>query len=136
MSKRLISFIVCIFVIAGCATKRNATSTYKVVEVHDTLRQIVVQADSVVVRDSVRVWMQGDTIHHDRWRTEYRDRWRDKVREVVKIQTDTLVQRDTTYVQARPSAMQKIKAYAEGVVLFIISFLSLLVVYRIIKFKV
>ena len=121
---------------ASCATKRSATETYKVVEIHDTLRQIVVQADSVVVRDSVRVWMRGDTIHHDRWRTEYRDRWRDKVREVVKVQTDTLVQRDTTYVQARPSAVQKIKSYAEGVVLFVISFLSLLVVYRIIKFKV
>ena len=133
--KRLL-YILVILCVCGCATKRNATSTYKVVEVHDTLRQIVVQADSVVVRDSVRVWMQGDTIHHDRWRTEYRDRWRDKVREVVKIQTDTLVQRDTTYVQARPSAMQKIKSYAEGVVLFVISFLSLLVVYRIIKFKV
>ena len=133
--KRLL-YILVILCVCGCATKRNATSTYKVVEVHDTLRQIVMQADSVVVRDSVRVWMQGDTIHHDRWRTEYRDRWRDKVREVVKIQTDTLVQRDTTYVQARPSAMQKIKAYAEGVVLFVISFLSLLVVYRIIKFKV
>ena len=133
--KRLL-YILVILCVCGCATKRNATSTYKVVEIHDTLRQIVVQADSVVVRDSVRVWMQGDTIHHDRWRTEYRDRWRDKVREVVKVQTDTLVQRDTTYVQARPSAMQKIKSYAEGVVLFIVSFLSLLVVYRIIKFKV
>ena len=133
--KRLL-YILVILCVCGCATKRNATSTYKVVEIHDTLRQIVVQADSVVVRDSVRVWMQGDTIHHDRWRTEYRDRWRDKVREVVKVQTDTLVQRDTTYVQARPSAVQKIKAYAEGVVLFIVSFLSLLVVYRIIKFKV
>lgn len=133
--KRLL-YILVILCVCGCATKRNATSTYKVVEVHDTLRQIVVQADSVVVRDSVRVWMQGDTIHHDRWRTEYRDRWRDKVREVVKVQTDTLVQRDTTYVQARPSAVQKIKSYAEGVVLFVISFLSLLVVYRIIKFKV
>ena len=132
--KRLL-YILVILCVCGCATKRNATSTYKVVEIHDTLRQIVVQADSVVVRDSVRVWMQGDTIHHDRWRTEYRDRWRDKVREVVKIQTDTLVQRDTTYVQARPSAVQKIKSYAEGVVLFVISFLSLLVVFRIIKFK-
>lgn len=133
--KRLL-YILVILCVCGCATKRNATSTYKVVEVHDTLHQIVVQADSVVVRDSVRVWMQGDTIHHDRWRTEYRDRWRDKVREVVKVQTDTLVQRDTTYVQARQSAVQKIKSYAEGVVLFIVSFLSLLVVYRIIKFKV
>lgn len=133
--KRLL-YILVILCVCGCATKRNATSTYKVVEVHDTLRQIVVQADSVVLRDSVRVWMQGDTIRETRWRTEYRDRWRDKVREVVKIQTDTLVQRDTTYVQARPSAVQKIKSYAEGVVLFIVSFLSLLVVCRIIKFKV
>lgn len=133
---RRLLYILVILCVCGCATKRNATSTYKVVEVRDTLRQIVVQADSVVVRDSVRVWMQGDTIHHDRWRTEYRDRWRDKVREVVKVQTDTLVQRDTTYVQARQSSVQKIKSYAEGVVLFIVSFLSLLVVYRIIKLKV
>lgn len=77
---------------ASCATKRSVTEAYKVVEVHDTLRQMVVQADSVVVHDSVSVWKQGDTIHHDRWRVEYRDRWRDKVREVVKMQTDTLVE--------------------------------------------
>lgn len=89
--KRIIIYFVIACALAGCATKRSVTETYKVVEVHDTLRQLVVQTDSVVVRDSVRVWIQGDTIHHDRWRVEYRDRWRDKVREVVKMQTDTLV---------------------------------------------
>lgn len=89
--RRIILYFVITCALAGCATKRSATETYKVVEVHDTLRQLVVQTDSVVVRDSVSVWMQGDTIHHDRWRVEYRDRWRDKVREVVKMQTDTLV---------------------------------------------
>jgi len=89
--RRIILYFVLACALAGCATKRSATETYKVVEVHDTLRQLVVQMDSVVVRDSVSVWKQGDTIHHDRWRVEYRDRWRDKVREVVKFQTDTLV---------------------------------------------
>ena len=126
MIKRLISFIVCIFVIASCATKRNATSTYKVVEVHDTLRQIVVQADSVVVRDSVRVWMQGDTIHHDRWRTEYRDRWRDRVQEVIRVKTDTLVKENVVTIERKPTFMQRAKPFAAGFILAGIVFSLLL----------
>lgn len=130
MNKRLILFAACVFIIAGCATKRNATSTYKVVEVHDTLRQIVVQADSFVVRDSVRVWMQGDTIHHDRWRTEYRDRWRDKVREVIRVQTDTLIKENVVTIDRKPTIMQRAKPFAAGILAGIVFSLLLFIIVK------
>lgn len=130
MNKRLILFAACVFIIAGCATKRNATSTYKVVEVHDTLRQIVVQADSVVVRDSVRVWMQGDTIHHDRWRVEYRDRWRDRVQEVIRVQTDTLVKENVVTIERKPTFMQRAKPFAAGILAGIVFSLLLFIIVK------
>ena len=114
----------------GCATKRNATSTYKVVEVHDTLRQIVVQADSVVVRDSVRVWMQGDTIRETRWRTEYRDRWRDKVREVIRVKTDTLVKENVVTIERKPTFMQRVKPFAAGLLAGVFSLSLFIIVHK------
>ena len=130
MNKRLILFAACIFIIAGCARKRNAISTYKVVEIHDTLRQIVVQADSVVVRDSVRVWMQGDTIHHDRWRTEYRDRWRDRVQEVIRVKTDTLVKENVVTIERKPTIMQRAKPFAAGILAGIVFSLLLFIIVK------
>lgn len=101
MTKRMILYIVCAFMFAGCATKREAQTIYKVVEVHDTLTRELERVDSVFLRDSVRIWMAGDTIHHDRWRVEYRDRWRDRVQEVVKIKTDTIMQYEVVEKDSR-----------------------------------
>ena len=124
--RRIILYFVIACALAGCATKRSATETYKVVEVHDTLRQLVVQTDSVVVRDSVRVWLQGDTIHETRWRVEYRDRWRDRVQEFIRVQTDTLVKENVVTIERKPTFMQRAKPFAAGFILAGIVFSLLL----------
>lgn len=110
----------------GCATKREAQEVFRVVEVHDTLRQDVFHVDSVFVRDSVRVWLQGDTIHETRWRVEYRDRWRDRVQEVVRVQTDTLVKENVVTIERKPTFMQRAKPFAAGFILAGIVFSLLL----------
>jgi len=97
-----------VLILWGCVTKRVETA-YKVVEVHDTLRMEVERADSIFVRDSVRIWMKGDTIFRDRWRTEYRDRWRDKVRYVVRERADTIVQTKVIYQKERLTLWERMK---------------------------
>lgn len=112
--------------LTGCATKREAQEVFRVVEVHDTLRRDVFHVDSVFVRDSVRVWLQGDTIHETRWRVEYRDRWRDRVQEVIRVQTDTLVKENVVTIERKPTFMQRAKPFAAGFILAGIVFSLLL----------
>lgn len=124
--KRIIIYFVIACALTGCATKREAQEVFRVVEVHDTLRQDVFHVDSVFVRDSVRVWLQGDTIHETRWRVEYRDRWRDRVQEVIRVQTDTLVKENVVTIERKPTFMQRAKPFAAGFILAGIVFLLLL----------
>lgn len=124
--KRIIIYFVIACALAGCATKREAQEVFRVVEVHDTLRQDVFHVDSVFVRDSVRVWLQGDTIHETRWRVEYRDRWRDRVQEVIRVQTDTLVKENVVTIERKPTFMQRAKPFAAGFILAGIVFSLLL----------
>lgn len=131
--KRIIIYLFIVCVCVGCATKREASTTIRVVEVHDTLRENVLHTDSVFVRDSVRVWMQGDTIYHDRWRVEYRDKWRDRIIESVKIKSDTLVQRDTLYIQKKTPLFQCVRrGIGDAAIAIIIIFL----VYYLVKKRV
>lgn len=125
----LLYSIIIYTLLCGCATKRTSTTSYKVVEVHDTLRQEVEKHDSIFVRDSVRVWMKNDTIYHDRWRTEYRDRWRDKVREVYVERNDTIIQRDTIQIERHQTPWAKFKERTGGYVIFflLVAFFALLI---------
>ena len=56
---------------SGCTT----TKYVPVPEYHtDTLRQVTVRHDSVMVHDSIHVSEKGDTVRIERWHTQYRDR--------------------------------------------------------------
>jgi hypothetical protein len=55
----------------GCTTTKYVT----VPEYHtDTLRQVTVQHDSLVLKDSIYIHQKGDTVRIERWHTQYRDR--------------------------------------------------------------
>jgi hypothetical protein len=57
--------------LSGCTTTKYVT----VPEYHtDTLRQVTVRHDSVMVHDSIHVSEKGDTVRIERWHTQYRDR--------------------------------------------------------------
>ena len=91
MKKMILFAVLMVALLAGCATKREVSEVVRVVEVHDTLREVVERVDSVFVRDSVSVMQRGDTIVKERWRVEYRDRWRDREKDVIVERTDTIV---------------------------------------------
>lgn len=75
---QLAAFVV--IILAGllmCALFGSCTTTkyVPVPEYHtDTLRQVTVRHDSVMVHDSIHVSEKGDTVRIERWHTQYRDR--------------------------------------------------------------
>lgn len=76
---RLILVILALMALMGCKTVE--VQTVERVRT-DTLRQMVVQRDSIYLHDSTFVRVAGDTILMERWHT----RWRDRLR------TDTIYQ--------------------------------------------
>lgn len=115
MKKRILFAVLMVALLAGCATKREVSEVVRVVEVHDTLRDVSVRTDSVYVRDSVAVVVRGDTVFRDRWRVEYRDRWRDREKEVIVERTDTIVKTQRVEVEKRLTGWQRFKQRVGGV---------------------
>ena len=72
----LVSGVVCFF-LGSCKTKYVSVPEYHqvIVNKHDTL----VTRDSIYQKDSVYMWMQGDTIWKEKFSVLYKDRWRDKI---------------------------------------------------------
>lgn len=67
-----IMMIMAALLLAGCGSTKYVT----VAEHHtDTLRQVTVRYDSVMVHDSIHITEKGDTVRIERWHTQWRDRW-------------------------------------------------------------
>ena len=81
----------------------------------DTLRVINSRVDSVVMRDSVAVYINGDTVRI----TQYRDRlrWRDRVDTVYKARVDTARVEVPVAVEKELSRWEKIKMDFGGLAL-------------------
>ena len=120
MKKRILFAVLVVVLLAGCATKREVSEVVRVVEIHDTLREVVERADSVYVRDSVAVVVRGDTVFRDRWRVEYRDRWRDRDKEVIVERTDTIVKMQRVEVEKCLTGWQRFKQRVGGVAIVLL----------------
>lgn len=83
----VLSGIVCFF-LGSCKTKYVSVPEYHnvYVEKHDTL----VTRDSIYQKDSVYMWMQGDTIRREKYSVLYKDRWRDKIVYRDSIRVDSI----------------------------------------------
>ena len=80
--------------LSGCTT----TKYVPVPEYHtDTLRQVTVRHDSVMVHDSIHITEKGDTVRIERWHTQYRDR----------------IVRDTVYQSKRDSIPYTVEVVKE-----------------------
>lgn len=79
----------------------------RVVYKTDTLRQTNVRIDSIIERDSVAVYVKGDTVRI----TQYRDRlrWRDRVDTVYKARVDTTRVEVPVAVEKELSRWEKLK---------------------------
>lgn len=82
----VLSGIVCFF-LGSCKTYIPVPEYHNVyVEKHDTL----VTRDSIYQKDSVYMWMQGDTIWKEKFSILYKDRWRDKIVYRDSIRVDSV----------------------------------------------
>ena len=79
----------------------------RVVYKTDTLRQTNVRIDSIIERDSVAVYVKGDTVRI----TQYRDRlrWRDRVDTVYKARVDTTRVEVPVAIEKELSRWEKLK---------------------------
>lgn len=114
-----------------CALFGSCTTTkyVPVPEYHtDTLRQVTVRHDSVMVHDSIHVSEKGDTVRIERWHTQYRDRWH----------TDTIYQskRDSIpypvevvkEVPAKLTWWQQTRLHLANIVLWLLALLAVIYV--------
>lgn len=82
-----ILFLLITFLLVGCKTYIPVPKYHNVyVEKHDTL----VTRDSIYQKDSVYMWMQGDTIFKEKYSVLYKDRWRDKIVYRDSIRVDSV----------------------------------------------
>jgi hypothetical protein len=113
----VVSGIVCFF-LGSCKTKYVSVPEYHnvYVEKHDTL----VTRDSIYQKDSVYMWMQGDTIWKEKFSVLYKDRWRDKIVYRDSIKVDSVRVPYPVYVKKNLNFFERIEIYAGRVILLIL----------------
>ena len=133
---QLASYLVMIFIgILLCALFSGCTTTkyVPVIEHHtDTVRVVKVQHDSLVLKDSVYIHDNGDTILIEKWHTQYRDRWRTDT--IYQSKTDSVPQpypvEVIKEVPAEPSWWQRLKMKVGGAAIIICLMAFLIWVWR------
>jgi len=104
--KKLAYIAVALLLLPSCS-RRIYVPVESVREVHDTVRidtasrraDIIIRRDSVIVRDSVAVIINGDTVVREVWR------WRERVREVHDtVRVATAASRDTSHSDTAKTA--------------------------------
>ena len=83
-----IVFLAFVFCFSSCKTKYVSVPEYHTEYITKT--DSFTQRDSIFVKDSVYMWMQGDTIYKEKFSVIYRDRWRDRYLCDTIIKTDSV----------------------------------------------
>jgi len=86
----LLVIIVCVACCTSCKTKYVTVPEYRTHYIHNT--DTLLHSDTLFVRDSVIIRMQGDSTIVEKIK------WRDRFVNVYKIKTDTVIQRDSIRV--------------------------------------
>jgi hypothetical protein len=110
---------------SGCTTTKYVT----VPEYHtDTLRQVTVRHDSVMVHDSIHVSEKGDTVRIERWHTQYRDRI---VRDTVYQSKHDSIPYPVEVVKEVPAELtwwQQTRLHLANIVLWLLALLAVIYV--------
>ena len=120
----LVAVLLCAL-FSGCTTTKYVT----VPEYHtDTLRQVTVCHDSVMVHDSIHVSEKGDTVRIERWHTQYRDRWRTDT--VYQSKTDSIPYpvEVVKEVPAKLTWWQQTRLHLANIVLWLLALLAVIYV--------
>ena len=120
----LVAVLLCAL-FSGCTT----TKYVPVPEYHtDTLRQVTVRHDSVMVHDSIHITEKGDTVRIERWHTQYRDRWRTDT--IYKSKRDSIPYpvEVTKEVPAKLTWWQQTRLHLANIVLWLLALLAVIYV--------
>ena len=120
----LVAVLLCAL-FSGCTT----TKYVPVPEYHtDTLRQVTVRHDSVMVHDSIHVSEKGDTVRIERWHTQYRDRWRTDT--VYQSKNDSIPYpvEVTKEVPAQLTWWQQTRLHLANILLWLLALLAVIYV--------
>ena len=92
LTLELIAGIVIAVLLLGC-TKREYIEVEKVVEMHDTLREVQVKYDSIYDHDSIYFYeyVKGDTI--------YKEKYKEHTKYIERVKRDTITQTRSEYIQ-------------------------------------
>lgn len=83
-----IVFLAFVFCFSSCRTKYVSVPEYHTEYITKT--DSFTQRDSIFVKDSIYMWMQGDTIYKEKFSVIYKDRWRDRYLCDTVIKTDSI----------------------------------------------
>ena len=99
--------VIILGMLSSCKTKYVSVPEYHnvYVEKHDTL----ITRDSIYQKDSVYMWMQGDTIWKEKFSILYKDRWRDKIVYRDSIKVDSI--RVPYPVEKKLSRMERLRMF-------------------------
>ena len=112
----VVSGIVCFF-LGSCKTYIPVPEYHNVyVEKHDTL----VTRDSIFQKDSVYMWMQGDTVWMEKYSVLYKDRWKVRIVYRDSIRVDSIRVPMPVYVKKNLNFFERIEIYAGRVILLIL----------------
>lgn len=76
-----------VLLLLSCKTTKQNNVEYIHLYSIDTLREVQLKVDSVVLRDSIVTFIKGDTIQIEKWHTAFRERLRVDTVEKVRVQT-------------------------------------------------
>lgn len=113
--------------IGGCKTKYVSVPEYHevIVNKHDTL----ITRDSIFQKDSVYMWMQGDTIWKEKFSVLYKDRWRDKIVYRDSIRVDS-VRVPLPVVTNKVRWQDKVAYIGTGIFISLVIIIGLVIVIR------
>ena len=123
--------IIAIFLISGIWFTSCRSVQYVPVETIKTNTEYRdrLQRDSIHIKDSVLMFVKGDTIFRDRWHTEYRDKL---IRDTINI-TDTIKTEVPYPVEKKLSKWQSFKMDVGGYSMIILLVLFIAGIYKLIK---
>ena len=81
-------FLLFVFCFSSCKTKYVSVPEYHTEYITKT--DSFTQRDSIFVKDSIYMWMQGDTIYKEKFSIIYKDKWRDRYLCDTVIKTDSV----------------------------------------------
>ncbi len=111
--------------LCGCTTTTKYVPVERVTHHTDTVRELAVRIDSVMTRDSVAVYMSGDTVYL----TKYRDRFRysERIDTVYQSVADSIRVPQPYPVERKLTKWEQVKQDAGGWALAAVGILAVAV---------